>query len=44
MAERFVSFGEKDVDDFIEVEENRKTKKKTEIDIALVKSFIEKGN
>lgn len=42
MAERFVAFSEKDVDDFMEVEENANTKRKTETDITLVKLFIEK--
>ena len=33
-----------DVDDFIEEEENINTKKKTELDLALVNSFIFKEN
>ena len=44
MAERFVSFNDRDVDEFIELEENANTKKKTEIDLRLVKSFIAKEN
>ena len=46
MAERFVSFNDRDVDEFIELEENANTKKlkKTEIDLGLVKSFIAKEN
>ena len=44
MAERFVSFNDRDVDEFIELEENANIKKKTEIDLGLVKSFIAKEN
>ena len=44
MAERFVSFNDRDVDEFIELEENANTKKKTEIDLGLVKSFVAKEN
>ena len=44
MAERFVSFNDRDVDEFIDLEENANTKKKTEIDLGLVKSFIAKEN
>ena len=35
---------DKDVDNFIEVEENTNTKKKTELNVELVKSFIAKEN
>ena len=44
MAERFVSFNDRDVDEFIKLEENANIKKKTEIDLGLVKSFIAKEN
>ena len=40
MSERFLSLNDTDVDDFIEEEENINTKKKTELDLALVNSFI----
>ena len=44
MAERFLSFNDEDVDEFIKLEENVNTKKKTEIDFVLIKSFIMKEN
>ena len=40
MSEKFLSLNDADVDDFIEEEENINTKKKTELDLALVNSFI----
>ena len=39
-----MSFNDEDVDEFIELEENVNTKKKTEIDLGLIKSFIVKEN
>ncbi len=44
MSERFLSLNDTDVDDFIEEEENINTKKKAELDLALVNSFIFKEN
>ena len=42
MAERFVTFDIREVEEFIDNEENSNTRKKTKNDMALLSSFIAK--
>ena len=40
MSKRFNEINEKDVDEFNEAEENQNTKRKTELDVNLIHSYI----
>ena len=40
MSSRFKEINEKDVDEFNETEENQNTKRKTELDVNLIHSYI----
>ena len=40
MSKRFNEINEKDIDKFNEAEENQNTKRKTELDINLIHSYI----
>ena len=40
MSKRFNEINEKDIDEFNEAEENQNTKRKTELDVDLIHSYI----
>ena len=40
MSKRFNKINEKDVDEFNELEENQNTKRKTELDVTLIHTYI----